>query len=257
MSYLDSDYDVFFQRQLVPEEKENEFSDFSFVSENLDNIIDSKLLKIQNVNLENGSLIIGGADNKQKIIIRDDSNNEVGYIDNTGLVLNNGKFTFKTEDGQDFLTKDGLFAPNFIETGILSKKSNQTFAGDYEFQTVNELTHTFNTKKQCVGIYFATLACSVSGTDAQLFVRYFINNNVYLPVGFGQTSKAEYMIDTEVDAVTNMHYITAPFTQIFEPGNHTVALQAARGTPDETVTIRGWEFGSGASTLHYILLGRV
>lgn len=165
-----------------------------------------------------GSIIVGGVVDGQ-IIVKDSAGNPIVVLDNTGILINNGKLTIKDNNDISIIDATGLVSTsNFLNNSIFNNSSNSTAstsAVDLPGSALPAFTLTRSTKLQIsVSVYGANTNLGVDGS----LINVLIKNGATLVANMPVTGVYS-------PAGIQASFSTFTFVVSFAAGTHNLKLQ--------------------------------
>lgn len=268
LDYITSGYDSFLSKEIPTASQNQEFDPlqveqftqeisgskvqggvFSSISNHLIIDLENEIIRINDGIVD--KITLGKiAENTFGLLAKDNTNKEIMRIDNDGLSISNGKLSIKNSNNEEIISNKGLTIANF-PNGFTYKKNAQILTGDATFQRLNDFELSFTLRSQALVFFIASISWTNSGatpTDANPYFR-FILNNEYLPL------KTWFEDQAIVGAAG---HTTLNFTKVLAEGKYTIGVEAARSSPDATITIEAPINSSlfdGPTYLSHIVLG--
>jgi len=164
----------------------------------------------------------------------------------TGESLQNHKSDEVIDHPANSVVNDKLPAqsvtPDKISTDITNifykqKTSSQSITGDAEFADVTGLAITLACAQDCKAFISTCIFVLVGGSSAWPDIRIKLTNSAgttYLPESFGWR-----MVNSRPNDNSYYDFGSFSMASMLLEGNNTIQIQAARTTPDETLSILG------------------
>lgn len=165
-----------------------------------------------------GSIIVGGVVDGQ-IIVKDSSGNPIVVLDNTGILINNGKLTIKDNNNISIIDANGLVSSsNFLNNSIFNNTSNSTGSTspvDLPGSAFPSFTLTRATQLQIsVSVYGANTNLGADGSIINVLIKNGASLVANMPVT-GVYSPAGILAS----------FSTFTFVVNFSAGTHNLKLQ--------------------------------
>jgi len=271
-SLADMGYDQYFRRPLPSEyqltsavDYDSLFEDGSVISNKLEDgsIGSAKISSIRFDQIEGGTAILGGSNNKSGVLsVRDEANTEKVLLDKNGITINDGKININSASGNSVIDGNGLTTSNFPSLGriVLNDSGNviQTITTETTYTTITNgttpCTFTITTPratKICIlaraDLFFYQAGTSGYGAMGRLAIKlggvivnesFFSGDryeNVISPTGFGLSGNS----------------ISVDYIGTIPTGSTVINLQAWKTSSDTTST----ELNINSYSFSYFLLG--